>query len=172
MKMATEEGVVRKSLRVEVPVERAFSVFVEQMEVWWPASHHLGATPFEMIVVEPRVGGRWYERNVEGQQCDWGTVLAWDPPRHVAFSWHVAPPRRAGADPTKWEYDADMARASRVDVRFEAEGAESTLVELVHSGLERHGADHAQLRAAFEAPNAWSGILAAYAQAANGKEAR
>ena len=61
-----EETVVRKSVRVNVPIERAFSVFVEQMETWWPATHHIGKTPFETIFVEPRVGGRWYERNVKG----------------------------------------------------------------------------------------------------------
>ena len=166
MQIASEEAVVRKSVRVEVPIERAFSVFVEQMESWWPASHHLGGTAFEAIYVEPRVGGRWYERNVEGQQCDWGTVLAWDPPVHVAFSWHVGP----GRESPEWGYDADPARASRVEVRFRAEGEGATLVELVHSGLERHGADYEQLRAAFEAPNAWSGILALYAEVANGKD--
>ena len=168
MHLETEKAVVRKSVRVEVPIERAFSVFVEQMESWWPASHHIGGTAFETIIVEPRVGGRWYERNVEGQQCNWGTVLAWDAPHHVAFSWHVGP----GRESLEWGYDADPARASRVDVRFTAEGAGATVVELVHSGLERHGAGVEQLRAAFEAPNAWSGILALYAEAANAKETR
>ena len=63
------EAVVRKSVRVNASIERAFSVFVEQMETWWPATHHIGKTPFEAIFVEPRVGGRWYERNVEGRSA-------------------------------------------------------------------------------------------------------
>ena len=71
-----EEAVVRKSIRVHVPIERAFSVFVEQMEVWWPPAHHIGAKPFQSIYVEPRVGGRWFERDAEGKECDWGTVRA------------------------------------------------------------------------------------------------
>ena len=74
------EAVVRKNVRVQAPIERAFSVFVEQMETWWPATHHIGKTPFEAIFVEPRVGGRWYERDAAGNLNDWGTVLAWDPP--------------------------------------------------------------------------------------------
>jgi uncharacterized protein YndB with AHSA1/START domain len=168
MQIASEEAVVRKSVRVEVPIERAFSVFVEQMESWWPANHHIGATAFETIIVEPRVGGRWYERNVEGQQCNWGTVLAWDAPHHVAFSWHVGP----GRESPEWQFDPDPARASRVDVRFRDEGEGWTLVELVHSGLERHGEGYEQLRAAFDSPNAWSGVLARYAAAVNAKEAR
>ena len=58
MPNAAEEAVVRKSVRVQAPIERAFSVFVEQMETWWPATHHIGKTPFEAIFIEPRVGGR------------------------------------------------------------------------------------------------------------------
>jgi uncharacterized protein YndB with AHSA1/START domain len=154
------EAVVRKSVRVQAPVERAFAVFVEQMETWWPASHHIGKTPFEAIFVEPRVGGRWYERNAEGSQCDWGTVLAWDPPNRVAFSWHLGP----GHDSPDWIFDGDMAKASQVEIRFSPDGPSSTLVELEHSKLERHGEGYEQLRALFDGPGAWSGILAEFAK--------
>ena len=154
------EAVVRKSVRVQAPVERAFTVFVEQMESWWPATHHIGKTPFEAIFVEPRVGGRWYERNAEGSLCDWGTVLAWDPPHRVAFSWHVGP----GHDSPDWTFDSDMAKASQVEVRFSPDGPAATLVELEHSKLERHGEGYEQLRALFDGPGAWSGILAEFAK--------
>lgn len=66
-----DQAVVRKNVMVKVPIERAFSVFVEQMETWWPATHHIGKTPFEAIFDEPRVGGRWYERDAEGHTTDW-----------------------------------------------------------------------------------------------------
>jgi uncharacterized protein YndB with AHSA1/START domain len=162
-----EESVVRKSVRVQAPVERAFSVFVEQMETWWPATHHIGKTPFEAIFVEPRVGGRWYERNAAGEQCDWGKVLAWDPPYRVTFSWHVGP----GHDQADWVCDPDPAKASEVEIRFTAEGPATTLVELKHSRLERHGAGWQQLRTVFEGPGAWAGILTLYAKAAEGDRA-
>jgi uncharacterized protein YndB with AHSA1/START domain len=162
-----EEAVVRKSVRVKVPIERAFSVFVEQMETWWPATHHIGHIPFEAIFVEPRVGGRWYERNAEGNQCDWGTVLAWDPPHRVTFSWHVGP----GHDQPESKADPDLAKASEVEIRFMADGPEATLVELEHSKLERHGEGYEQLRALFDGPGAWSGILAFYAKTAEGDKA-
>jgi len=162
------EAVVRKSVRVKAPIERAFSVFVEQMETWWPATHHIGKTPFEAIFVEPRVGGRWYERNAEGQQCDWGTVLKWDPPHRVAFSWHVGP----GHDQPDWVCDPDLANASEVEIRFTAEEAGSTLVELEHSKLERHGEGYEQLRAIFDGPGAWAGILALYETAVKGNQSR
>ena len=101
--------------------------------------------------MEPRVGGRWYERDVEGKPDDWGKVLAWDPPHRVAFSWHVGP----GHDQPDWVCDPDPAKASEVEIRFTAEGPETTLVELAHSKLERHGEGYEQLRAIFDGPGAW-----------------
>jgi uncharacterized protein YndB with AHSA1/START domain len=156
---------VFKCIHVKAPIERAFSVFVEQMETWWPATHHIGKTPFEAIFVEPRIGGRWYERNVEGKQCDWGTVLAWDPPHRVCFSWHVGP----GHDSPDWVFDPDLTRASEVEIRFTAEGSESTLVELTHSKLERHGGDTVGLRNMFDGPGAWVAILEKFAQKVEAK---
>ncbi len=158
MTKTVEEAVVRKSIRVQVPIERAFSVFVEQMEVWWPPAHHIGAKPFQSIFVEPRVGGRWYERDAEGNECNWGQVRAWDPPRLVTFSWHLGP---------DWKFDPDLAKASDVAIRFTSEGASATLVELEHSGIERHGDGYEQLRVALDGPGAWVDTLAAFAKAAN-----
>jgi uncharacterized protein YndB with AHSA1/START domain len=151
---------VFKSVRVKAPIQRAWSVFVEQMETWWPATHHIGKTSFEAIFVEPHVGGRWYERNAEGQQCDWGTVLAWEPPRRVTFSWHVGP----GHDQPDWVCDPDIAKASEVEIRFTEESQGTTLVELTHSKLERHGEGAAQLRDVFDGPGAWAGILEFYSK--------
>jgi len=132
------------------------------METWWPASHHIGAQPFQAIFVEPRVGGRWYERDLQGNECDWGTVLAWGPPRRVTFSWHL------GLD---WKFNPDLAKASEVEIRFTSEGPSTTLVELEHSRLERHGEGYQQLRTALDGPNAWASILAEFAKVA-GREAR
>ena len=157
------ESAVRKAVRVNAPVERAFRVFVEHMESWWPATHHIGNTPFKAIFVEPRVGGKWYEINAEDQRCEWGTVLKWDPPHSVAFSWHLGP----GHDRPDWVFDPDMSRASEVEIRFTSEAPQSTLVELTHSKLERHGEGYEQLRALFDGPGAWGDILNLYAERAN-----
>jgi uncharacterized protein YndB with AHSA1/START domain len=164
MANTVEEAVVRKSVRVQVPIERAFSVIVEQMEAWWPATYQIGKTPFEAIFVEPRVGGRWCERDAGGNLCDWGTVLAWDPPHRVTFSWHLGP----GHDQPDWKCDPAMGKASEVEIRFTAEGLGTTLFELEHSKLERHGEGYEQLRAFFDGPGAWADILALYPKAAHG----
>jgi uncharacterized protein YndB with AHSA1/START domain len=168
MPNSVEETVVRKSVRVRASLERAFSVFVEQMETWWPATHHIGNTPFVAIFVEPRVGGRWYERNSKGDLCDWGNVLKWDPPHRVAFSWHVGP----GHDQPDWVFDPDINKASEVEISFTDEGSGITLVELEHSKLERHGDGWESLRALFEGPGAWITILELYAAKVEQREAK
>ena len=158
MSKTAEEAVVRKSVRVQALIERTFSVFVEQMETWWPAAHHIGAQPFKAIFVEPRRGGRWYECDAEGNQCDWGTVLGWDPPHLVTLSWHLGP---------DWKFNPDVSKASEVEIRFTADGP-STLVELEHRGFERHGEGCEQLRAAMDSPGAWTATLTAFANAISG----
>jgi uncharacterized protein YndB with AHSA1/START domain len=151
------ETTFRCSLTVGVAPERAFRAFTQGMGSWWPASHHIAAAPFVDVVVEPRVGGRWYEVAEDGSECRWGTVLTWAPPRHLALSWHL------DAD---FAYDADPARSSRVDIHFTPAGEGATLVELAHSGLERHGDRWQALRAALGSPDGWPGILRAFGVAA------
>ena len=155
MTEAVEGAVVRKSVRVKVPIEQAFSVFVEQMESWWPSTHHIAPQPFQTIFVEPRPGGRWFERDAQGNECTWGHVLAWSPPNAVTLSWHLQ---------MDWKYDPDPEKASELEIRFMPEGQAVTLVELTHSRLERHGEGYEQMRATLDGPGAWIGILAEYAK--------
>ena len=161
MESSVEEIVVKKAVRVNASIERAFRVFVEQMETWWPKGHHIGAQEWELILVEPRVGGRWYEQDAAGQQFEWGTVLQWEPPNKARFRWHLGPLPGSGV----WGYDPDSSRASEVEIRFHAEEG-TTLVELEHSKLGRHGIGAEKMRAIFDAPEAWEKIIADYARAA------
>ncbi len=151
-----QDLVVRRTLIVEVPIEKAFQVFTEPMGKWWPASHHVGGKPFQDILVDPRAGGRWYEINAEGAECIWGTVLAWEPPKKVVLSWHLQP---------DWSFDADMARASEVALEFVAEGRESTRVEFEHRHLQRHGAGWEKMREQVGAEGGWPMILEQYVKA-------
>jgi uncharacterized protein YndB with AHSA1/START domain len=133
-----------------VPIEFAFRTLTQKMATWWPASHHIGSTPFEEIVVEPFAGGRWFERGANGAECDWGRVLVWEPPKRVVVSWHLQP---------DWSFSLDMARASEVSFEFFAEGAETTRMEFEHRHIERHGEGWEKLRDAVDSPGGWTGIL-------------
>lgn len=147
---------VRRTLHINVPIEHAFRVFTEKMGSWWPASHHVGGTPFKDILIDPLVGGRWYEINVNGEECVWGSVLAWEPPKKVVLSWHLQP---------DWSSSPDMAKASEVALEFVEEGPEKTRVEFEHRHLERHGAGWEKMREEVGSEGGWPMILNQYVTA-------
>lgn len=148
------DAAVRREVTVNAPPDRAFSVFTERFDAWWPRSHHIGAAEMREGVLEPREGGRWYERGVDGSECDWGEVLAWDPPHRLVLSWHIN---------CDWTYDPDPARASEVEVTFTPTG-DGTRVELVHRNFERHGAGGDELRRSVAGSGGWGGLLELYAK--------
>jgi len=152
--LAADETSVRFSVDVRVPVHEAFRVFTEGFDAWWPRDHHIGRVPMAVAIIEPRPGGRWYELGVDGSECEWGVVLAWEPDRHVALSWHLD---------GDFAYDGDPSRASRVDVTFEALDPDTTRVVLVHSGLDRHGPSWRRLRGAIT--RGWPTTLGRFADA-------
>jgi uncharacterized protein YndB with AHSA1/START domain len=146
---------VTKSITVNAGRERAFAVFTTKFFTWWPASHHIGEAEMADAVIEPHQGGRWYERGVDGVECDWGRVLAYEPPDRIVLSWHLQ---------GDWSYDPDPAKASEVEVRFVEEAPDRTRVELTHRHIERHD-DHEKVVVGVDSPNGWGGILATYAEA-------
>src|SRR4051812_43976357 len=137
---------IRKSIVVRAPKERAFTVFTEGFNSWWPREHHIGAADLDQAIIEPRVGGRYYERGVDGSECDWGRVLAYEPFDRLVLSWHLQ---------GDWEYDPDPAKSSEIEVRFVVEAPDRTRVELAHRHLERH--DKADdVRKGIDGPGGWS----------------
>jgi hypothetical protein len=126
------------------------------MTAWWPPEHHINAAPMAAAILEPRVGGRWYELGTDGSQCEWGIVLAWEPPRHVAVSWHLD---------GDFQYDPVVERSSRVDVWFEVQEDGTTRVKLEHSGLEHHGPSWRRLRDGIASSDGWPKHLRRFALA-------
>jgi uncharacterized protein YndB with AHSA1/START domain len=121
---------VRSSVVVEAPVERAFRVFTEDFDQVKPRDHNMLAVDIAETVFEPHPGGRLYDRGVDGSECQWGRVLAFEPPNRVVFSWDINP---------QWQIESDIEKTSEVEVRFIAESEERTRVELEHRNLDRHG---------------------------------
>jgi hypothetical protein len=146
---------VRKSIVVKVAQAKAFEVFTAGIGRWWPASHTLLKSPVKATIIEPRVGGRWYQAGEDGSQCVNGFVLASAPPSSLILSWRLN---------SKFEIDDSLE--SEVEIRFIAETSDVTRVELEHRIT---AADGEAMRAAVDAPNGWSAILAAYAQTAEEK---
>jgi uncharacterized protein YndB with AHSA1/START domain len=153
---AFDPNCVRKVVKVRAPQAVAWSVFTEQMGAWWPlASYKIGKANAVDAVIEPRVGGRWYERGDDGSICQWGSVLAWEPPWRLLLSWDVS------AD---WRYDPSLK--TEIEVRFNAEGGDRTRVELEHRHLDRYGSRRDQMRRIFDTEGDWGRLLESFASAA------
>jgi uncharacterized protein YndB with AHSA1/START domain len=121
---------VRTAIVVEAPIERAFRVFTEDFDRVKPREHNMLGVEIDQTVFEPHLGGRLYDRGVDGSEYQWARVLAFEPPNRVVFSWDLSP---------QWQIESDLEKASEVEVRFIAESAERTRVELEHRNLDRHG---------------------------------
>jgi uncharacterized protein YndB with AHSA1/START domain len=157
MTMQVADTSVQTSIVVEAPIERAFSVFTEGMGTWWPPEHHILEGDLGEMVFEPREGGHVYDRGVDGSECRWARVLAYEPPRRVVISWDIN---------TQWQLETDPEKTSEVEVSFVAEASDRTRVELEHRNLERHGEGWQQMRDAVGAPDGWSNGLRRFADAA------
>jgi len=144
---------VRKHVIVEATPERAFRIFTESTN-WWPREHHIGKADLDAVKLEPRKGGRWYERGVDGSECDWGRVLVWDPPKRLVLAWQIN---------SQWQFDANFI--TEVEVRFTPAGIGKTRVDLEHRDLERFGGDVAALRQALDSPDGWQLHLNHFVQA-------
>jgi uncharacterized protein YndB with AHSA1/START domain len=130
MSTQAAETSFRTSIVVEAPIERAFRAFTEDFGRFKPPEHNLLEVEIAETVFEPRVGGSLYDRGVDGSECRWARVLAYEPPERVVISWDISP---------LWQLETDLAKTSEVEVRFIPEAPDRTRVELEHRNLERHG---------------------------------
>jgi len=150
----TADVPVRRTITVKASPERAFRVFTDEFDTWWPRSHHIGKAPMKKAIIQGTVGGRCYTEQTDGTECDWGRVLVWDPPRRLVFAWQID---------GRWQYEADLAKSSEVEVCFTPEADGTTRVDLEHRYLHRHGADAAAVRKGIDSPDGWGGLLRLFA---------
>jgi uncharacterized protein YndB with AHSA1/START domain len=144
---------VRSSVVVEAPIERAFEAFTEEFDRVKPRGHNMLSVAIAETVLEPRVGGHVYDRGVDGSECRWGRVLAYEPPHRVVFSWDISP---------HWQIETDRDRSSEVEIRFIAETPEHTRVQLEHRYLDRHGEGWEGLREGVGGHDGWPLYLERY----------
>jgi uncharacterized protein YndB with AHSA1/START domain len=130
MTTQAQETSIRTSIVVEAPIERAFTVFTEDFGGFKPSEHNMLDVEIAETVFEPREGGYLYDRGVDGSECRWARILAYEPPERVVFSWDISP---------QWQIETDLEKTSEVEVRFIAVTQERTRVELEHRNLDRHG---------------------------------
>jgi uncharacterized protein YndB with AHSA1/START domain len=147
---------VRTSIVVDAPADAAFQVFTKGMASWWSPDHHIIEAELAEMVFEPRVGGHIYDRGVDGSECRWARVLAYDPPERLVFSWDID---------LNWKVETNPDKTSEVEVRFVPEGPDRTRVELEHRKLDRHGTGWETMRGAVGAEGGWPEGLRRFAGA-------
>ena len=159
--MSTEaaETSIRTSIVVEAPIERAFAVFTEDFGSFKPPEHNMLGVEIAETVFEPRVGGSVYDRGVDGSECRWARVLAYEPPSRVLLSWDISP---------HWQIETDLEKTSEVEVRFIAETPQRTRVELEHRDLQRHGDGWEGVREGVRGNEGWPLYLERFAALVNG----
>jgi uncharacterized protein YndB with AHSA1/START domain len=145
---------IRHDVVVNAPVDQAFHVFTEKFGDFKPREHNLLKVPIEETVFEPRVGGHIYDRGVDGSLCKWARIVAYEPPNRVVFTWDIGP---------TWQLETDPTRASEVEVRFTAESAQRTRVELEHRNIERHGEGWESVATGVDGDAGWPLYLGRYA---------
>jgi uncharacterized protein YndB with AHSA1/START domain len=155
MSTQAQDTPVRAAIVVDAPLERAFSVFTEGFGSFKPREHNLLAVEIAETVFESREGGFLYDRGVDGSECRWARVLAYEPPHRVLLSWDISP---------QWQLEPDPEKASEWEVRFISEAPDRTRVELEHRSLERHGEGWEGMREGVAADDGWPLYLRRFAE--------
>lgn len=122
-----------RTVQVKVPPARAFAIFTDHFADWWPKGGTIGQKPHVAVILEPRPGGRWFERDADGAETEWGQVLAWEPPGRLLLGWQID---------SQWAYDPSFI--TEVEMTFAPSPGGGTIVTLEHRDLERFGADAAK----------------------------
>jgi uncharacterized protein YndB with AHSA1/START domain len=142
----TADTAVRCEIVVEAPVDRAFHAFTHEMMDWWNPDHHILEGELAEMVIEPHVGGHIFDRGVDGSECRWATVIAYDPPHRFAFSWNIN---------LEWKLETDPSKTSEVEITFTEDGPDRTRVQLEHRNIERHGEGWEKMGEAVGSPGGW-----------------
>jgi hypothetical protein len=146
---------VKRSVVVKTNAERAFNIFTEGFDSWWPRSHHIGKSPMKKAIVEGRVGGRCYTEQEDGTECPWGQILVWEPPRRFVMAWQIT---------HEWGYQPDVAKSSEVEVRFTPLDDGTTRVDLEHRNFERMGPGGSTMAVGVGGEGGWGTLLNGFAE--------
>jgi uncharacterized protein YndB with AHSA1/START domain len=133
---------------VDCPPSLAFEVWTTRIASWWPTSHTVSGESDVEVVLEPRTGGRIFERSAAGGEHEWGEITVFEPPHRLAYLWHI---RR------------DRSDATRVEITFTARGDGRTGVRIEHTEWERLGAEAETWRDRNH--RAWGSLLPHYRRA-------
>jgi uncharacterized protein YndB with AHSA1/START domain len=154
MSTPAEATSVRHEIVVEAAIERAFSAFTNDFGAFKPREHNMRSVDIAETIFEPHAGGHPYDRGVDGSECRWARVLAYDPPDRLVISWDITP---------QWQIETDPDKTSEVEIRFIAETPKRTRVVLEHRNLDRHLEGWEAVREGVDSEGGWPLYLRRYA---------
>ena len=140
---------LRLSFEIDCPAHHAFDVWTARLAMWWPKGHSASGDPGTTVVLEPRLGGRIFERTSEGAEIEWGEITTWSPPSKLGYVWHI---------------NRDRSDSTDVELTFVDLGNDRTRLDIVHSDWDRLGADGEQWRDANA--NGWGALIPSFIAAA------
>ena len=140
---------LRLSYEIDCSPEHAFEVWTARVSAWWPKDHSASGDPGTRVVLEPREGGRIFERTSDGTEIDWGQITVWSPPVRLGYVWHI---------------NRDRSDATDVELTFVDLGDGTTRLDIVHSGWERLGSKGRDWREANT--SGWSALIPNFVAAA------
>jgi uncharacterized protein YndB with AHSA1/START domain len=140
---------LRLSYELSCSADHAFDVWTTRIAGWWPKGHTTSGDPGAVVILQPREGGRIFERTTDGTEVDWGVITEWSPPRRLGYTWHIG---------------RDAAQATDVSLTFVDVGDGTSRLDIVQTGWERLGAEGPTYREANTA--GWGGLIPSFRAAA------
>lgn len=111
---------IRFSLDLACSPEHAFAVFTGRIGEWWSPRYTSNPETLDTVVIEPVAGGRVFERHRDGDEFDWGHVVACVPGQSLVYSSTLA---------------QDPAHPSEIAVTFSPRGTGSRF-DFEHRGWD------------------------------------
>jgi uncharacterized protein YndB with AHSA1/START domain len=104
----------------------AFAIFTGRIGEWWPKGQTPAPKPHVALIIEPHVDGRWFERDADGSETQWGKVLVWTPPHRLVLAWQLN---------SDFRYDPTLV--TEVEITFTPAADGGTDVKLEHRDLQK-----------------------------------
>ena len=142
----TDTTAVTTTIIVDAPVDRAFSVFTDDMGAGGRPSTTFCRRRWRPWSSSRRWAGTSMTSGRTGASASGRASSATSPRSRVVFSWDIS---------LQWQIETDPGRTSEVEVRFLPEGEGRTRVELEHRHLDRHGDGWEGMRDAVGSPEGW-----------------
>lgn len=128
---------ITRTVFLPISPAAAWDLFVHQFPDWWPREHcFCGEAALKTVFID-LAAREWGEITLGGERRIWGRVLADRPGEALSLGWQM------DATASPWVPEPDPARASQIDIVFDARSDGSKLI-LRHHGFARQGEPHAQ----------------------------